>query len=258
MRIAAAIEYNGRPYCGWQYQEHSPSVQEEVEKAFSKVANHSVRVVCAGRTDTGVHATAQIIHFDTEAERSDWSWVSGTNSKLPDSIRVVWVKRASEEFHARFSAIRRAYRYIISNRRTRPAIMYGLVTWQYQPLDAQRMQQAANHLIGKHDFTSYRAVGCQAKSPVREIYQLDVTRQGELIYLDIEANAFLHHMVRNIAGVLMTIGAGEAEPEWAKKVLHHQDRKLGGITASPAGLYLTKVIYPDEFEIPENVKRVFE
>jgi len=258
MRIAAAIEYNGGPYCGWQYQDHSPSVQAEVEKAISKVADHFVRVVCAGRTDTGVHATEQIIHFDSDAKRSDWSWVSGTNTNLPESIRMIWVKQVKEDFHARFSAIRRAYRYVINNRRIRPAIMHGLVSWQYKPLDEKPMQEAARHLIGQHDFTSYRAVGCQAKSPVREIYKLDVTRQGDMIFLNIEANAFLHHMVRNIAGVLMTIGAGEAEPEWAKEVLEHKNRKLGGITASPAGLYLTKVIYPDEFEIPVNVKRVFE
>ena len=257
MRIVAAIEYDGRPYCGWQYQDHSPSVQAEVEKAFSKVANHPIRVVCAGRTDTGVHATGQIIHFDTEAARSDWSWIRGANTHLPGSITILWVKQISEDFHARFSAVRRAYRYVINNRTERPAVLNGLVTWQFKPLDEMRMQQAAAHLIGQHDFSSYRAAGCQAKSPVREIYQLDVTRQDDMIFLDIEANAFLHHMVRNIAGVLMTIGAGEEGTDWSNEVLEHQDRKLGGITASPAGLYLTQVHYPAEFAIPVETKPLF-
>ncbi|MFO7602877.1 MAG: tRNA pseudouridine(38-40) synthase TruA [Gammaproteobacteria bacterium] len=258
MRIVAAIEYDGQPYCGWQHQEHSPSVQAEVDKAFSRVANHPLRVVCAGRTDTGVHATGQIVHFDTPAERSDWSWLRGANSCLPSAITVLWVMRVPEAFHARFSAVRRAYRYVISNRSERPAILHGRVTWQFKPLDVGRMQQAAMHLIGKHDFSSYRAAGCQARSPVREIYRLEVSRRGEMIFLDIEANAFLHHMVRNIAGVLMTIGAGEAAVDWSREVLAHQDRKLGGITASPAGLYLTQVHYPAEFAIPVSSLAPFE
>ena len=258
MRIAAGIEYNGRPFCGWQYQDHSPSVQEEVEKAFSQVANHPVRVVCAGRTDTGVHATGQIIHFDSQAHRSDWSWLRGANTHLPDAITVLWVREVSDKFHARFSAVRRAYRYVINNRTERPAVFHGLVTWQFRPLDEKRMQQAADYLVGEHDFSSYRAAGCQAKSPVREVYRLKVSRQGEMIFIDIEANAFLHHMVRNIAGVLMTIGAGEAEPDWAREVLEHRDRKLGGITASPAGLYLTQVAYPEPFDFPPGQQNIFE
>ncbi len=257
MRIAAGIEYNGLPYCGWQWQDHSPSVQQEVEQALSIVADHEVKVVCAGRTDTGVHATGQVIHFDTEAERSDWSWLRGTNSNLPRSVGVLWVKPVPDEFHARFSAIRRAYRYIINNRRERPVILDGQVTWQFKPLDVLRMQAAATFLLGQHDFSSYRAAGCQAKSPVREIYKLTLTRQADMIFLDIEANAFLQHMVRNIAGVLMTIGAGEAEIGWSKEVLEHQDRRLGGITASPAGLYLTQVHYPERFRVPVNTKHVF-
>ena len=189
--------------------------------------------------------------------RSDWSWLRGTNTNLPRSIGVLWVKPVANEFHARFSAVRRAYRYIINNRDERPVILDGLVSWQFKPLDVVRMQAAANFLLGKHDFSSYRAAGCQAKSPVREIYKLTVTRQADMVFLDIEANAFLHHMVRNIAGVLMTIGTGEAEIEWSKQVLEHQDRKLGGITASPAGLYLTEVHYPEIFSIPVNSKHVF-
>lgn len=251
MRIALGIEYDGRAFCGWQFQDHSPSVQEVVEKALSKVANHFVRVVCAGRTDTGVHATEQIIHFDTEVTRETYQWVKGVNANLPDSVTVLWAHEVSDEFHARFKAYRRAYRYVIFCRRVRPSYLNGLVTWDYRDLDEQLMQQAANHLIGEHDFSSYRALGCQAKSPIRTIYQFDISRQGNFIFLDIEANAFLHHMVRNIAGVLMTIGAGEQKTAWANTILELKDRTLGGITASPQGLYLVRVDYPEEFILPK-------
>ncbi len=253
MRIALGIEYDGRAFCGWQFQEHSPSVQEAVEKALSKVANHFVRVVCAGRTDTGVHATEQIIHFDTEVSRKDYQWVKGVNANLPEGVTVLWAQEVSDEFHARFKAFRRAYRYVIFSRNVRPSYLHGLVTWDYRTLDEERMQQAANHLLGEHDFSSYRAIGCQAKSPVRTLYQFNISRQGNFIFLDIEANAFLHHMVRNMAGVLMTIGAGEQDPEWAKEILVLRDRTLGGITASPDGLYLVRVDYPDEFILPKVV-----
>jgi len=253
MRIALGIEYDGRPFCGWQFQDHSPSVQEAVEKALSKIANHFVRVVCAGRTDTGVHATEQIIHFDTDVLRDSYQWVKGANAHLPDGITVLWATEVSEEFHARFKAFRRAYRYVIFSRKTRPSYLNKLVTWDYRDFDEQRMQQAANHLIGEHDFSSYRAIGCQAKSPVRVLHQFDVTRQGNFIFLDIEANAFLHHMVRNMSGVLMTIGAAEQEPDWAKDVLQLKDRKLGGITAPPHGLYLVRVDYPEQFILPKVV-----
>jgi len=250
MRIALAVEYDGAPFCGWQYQDHSPSVQECVEKALSKVANHPVRVICAGRTDTGVHATEQIIHFDTEAVRNDHQWVFGANANLPDSISILWARHVSNEFHARFSAIRRRYRYVILNRRVRPALQTRRTVWEYRPLDEGRMVEAASYLVGEHDFSSYRALACQAKSPVRTLYQLVICRQAELVILDLEANAFLHHMVRNIAGVLMTIGAGEKEPNWAQEVLELRDRTLGGITAPSGGLYLTGVDYPAEFELP--------
>lgn len=250
MRIVLAVEYDGTPFCGWQYQDHSPSVQAHVEKALSKVANHTVRVICAGRTDTGVHATAQVIHFDTGVERSTHSWVFGANTNLPDSISILWAKQVNEKFHARFSAIRRRYRYVILNRRIRHALLANRAVWEYRPLDAARMAEAARYLVGEHDFSSYRAVACQAKSPVRTLYRLDVSRQHEFVVLDLEANAFLHHMVRNIAGVLMTIGAGERQPVWAKEVLEQRDRTLGGITAPADGLYLTGIDYPAEFELP--------
>jgi tRNA pseudouridine38-40 synthase len=252
MRIALGIEYDGRAFCGWQFQDHSPSVQEAVEKALSKVANHFVRVVCAGRTDTGVHATEQIIHFDTEVTREAYQWVKGVNANLPDSVTILWAQEMSDEFHARFKAFRRAYRYVIFSRSVRPSYLNGLVTWDYRKFDEQRMQQAANYFLGEHDFSSYRALGCQAKSPIRTLYQFKITRQGDFIFLDIEANAFLHHMVRNMAGVLMTIGAGEQEPDWAKEVLELKNRILGGITASPHGLYLVRVDYPEEFILPRK------
>lgn len=251
-RIALGIEYDGRAFCGWQFQDHSPSVQEAVEKALSKVANHFVRVVCAGRTDTGVHATEQVIHFDTESQREMHQWISGANANLPGSVTILWAQEVHQDFHARFKAFRRAYRYVIFSRPVRPSYLNELVTWDYRQLDEQRMQEAANYLVGEHDFSSYRALGCQANSPVRTLHQFIITRQDHFIFLDIEANAFLHHMVRNMAGVLMTIGAGEQEPVWAKEVLELKDRTLGGITAAPHGLYLVRVDYPDEFVLPQK------
>lgn len=250
-RYALGIEYDGSQYCGWQIQDHSRSVQEELEKALSRVADAAVRVQCAGRTDTGVHATGQVVHFDSEAQRSERAWVYGANANLPKDIAVLWCRPVSDEFHARFSATRRSYRYVIFNRHVRPTFLAYRTSWEYRPLDELRMQVAAQYLIGKHDFSSYRAVACQAKSPIREVHRLQVTRQGEYIFIEIEANAFLHHMVRNIAGVLMAIGRGEQEPQWAHEVLEYKDRTLGGVTAAPYGLYLESVSYPDEFQLPK-------
>lgn len=250
MRIALGIEYDGRPYCGWQYQDHSPSVQATLEQALSSVAAKPIRVICAGRTDTGVHAAEQIVHFDTDVARDEKAWIRGTNVNLPKSISVLWANNVSDTFHARFSAVRRRYRYVIFNRDIRPAFLAGRVAFEYRPLNEVRMQEAAQYLLGEHDFNAYRAVACQAKSPIRTVYRLDVTRQDELLLIDIEANAFLHHMVRNIAGVLMTIGAGEQAPQWAKQVLEGRDRSLGGVTGPPDGLYLMEVVYPEEFGLP--------
>ncbi len=250
MRIALGIEYDGHPFHGWQSQSSGSGVQDSVEAALSTVANHPLRIVCAGRTDTGVHALGQVVHFDTEAERSERGWIFGANANLPGSVSVVWMKPVSEAFHARFMARRRHYRYVIYNRAIRPSFQRWRVAWVYRPLDAQRMQEAARYLLGEHDFSSYRALACQAKSPVRTLYRLDVRRRDELVILDLQANAFLHHMVRNIAGVLMAIGAGEQPPEWARTVLDCRDRTLGGVMAPPQGLYLMRVDYPSEFEIP--------
>ena len=250
MRIALGIEYDGQPFCGWQYQDHSPSVQAAVEKALSFVADRPVQVICAGRTDTGVHAACQVVHFDTEVVRDPEAWIRGGNVNLPKSISILWARTVAEDFHARFSALRRRYRYVIFNRKVRPAILHGKVAFEYRPLETGPMQAAATHLLGEHDFSAYRAVACQAKSPVRTLYRLDVSRCNELVILDLEANGFLHHMVRNIAGVLMTIGAGEREAEWAREVLEGRDRRLGGVTAPPGGLYFMEAIYPAHFGIP--------
>jgi tRNA pseudouridine38-40 synthase len=250
MRIALGIEYDGRPYCGWQYQDHSPSVQATLEQALSSVAAQPIRVICAGRTDTGVHAAEQIVHFDTDVARDEKAWIRGANVNLPKSISVLWARNVSDRFHARFSAVRRRYRYVIFNRDIRPAFLAGRVAFEYRPLNEARMQEAAQYLLGEHDFNAYRAAACQAKSPIRTVYRLDITRQDELLLIDIEANAFLHHMVRNIAGVLMTIGAGERAPQWAKQVLQGRDRSLGGVTGPPDGLYLMEVVYPEEFGLP--------
>lgn len=250
MRIALGIEYDGHPFHGWQSQSSGSGVQDRVEAALSKVANHPLRVACAGRTDTGVHALGQVVHFDTEAERDARAWVFGANANLPKSVSVLWMKPVSEAFHARFLARRRRYRYVIFNRAVRPAFLRWRVAWEYRPLDVARMQAGAHHLLGEHDFSAYRAVGCQAKSPVRTLYRLDIERRDELIIIDLEANAFLHHMVRNIAGVLMSIGAGERATDWALEVLEGRDRTLGGVTAPPHGLYFMSVDYPEEFEIP--------
>jgi len=249
-RIAMAVEYSGHNYNGWQIQPHSPSVQAVVETAVSKVADEAVHSYCAGRTDTGVHGLGQVIHFDTQAVREERAWVLGSNANLPKDVAVRWARVVDDEFHARFSALTRRYRYIILNRKVRPAINANNVSWDYRPLDEMLMRKAATHLIGEHDFSSYRALACQAKSPVRDIRTLEITRHGDLISIDIEANGFLHHMVRNIAGVLMAIGAGEQPVTWSKTVLDYRDRTLGGVTAPPHGLYLTAVSYPDKYQFP--------
>lgn len=251
MRIAMGVEYDGSAYHGWQAQKSGvATVQAMLEKALSKVADHPVRVLCAGRTDTGVHGVGQVIHFDTEAPRSERGWLLGANVNLPMDINITWVKPVTEDFHARFKAVSRSYRYQILNRHARSSLWHKRAVWMHQPLDAGRMQEAAKLLVGQHDFTSYRAVGCQANTPVKTIHRLSVIRDGAKITLDISANAFLHHMVRNIAGVLIAIGSGEREVGWSLQVLELRDRTKGGVTAPPQGLYLMHVGYPEVFEIP--------
>ena len=252
MKYAACIEYDGSAYYGWQYQDHAPSVQGDVEKAISKVANHLVKVVCAGRTDTGVHGVGQIIHFNSDADRSIDSWQFGTNSNLPGTLVMRWVKLVDDSFHARFSAVARRYRYIILNRGTRPAILTKRVAWHRRPLDHESMQVASKFLLGEQDFTSLRAAGCQAKHAVRTIHDINVSRQGDFICLDVKANAFLYHMVRNIAGTLFVIGEGKQPVEWLPELMQKKDRRGAGATAPPGGLYFVHVDYPKQFNLPTD------
>lgn len=252
MRIALGLEYAGDKFSGWQIQQGVPTVQAYVESALSIVANHPVSVICAGRTDRGVHALMQIIHADVTVERNMRSWVLGGNVNLPNEISIQWAQAVDEQFHARFSAQKRYYRYLILNRPTRPAVLNHKITWEHKYLDVNLMQLAGNYLLGTHDFSSYRAVACQAKSPIKTVTHLNVTRQADIIIINIAANGFLHHMVRNIAGVLMTIGCGEQPPTWAKIVLDARDRTVGGMTAPAYGLYFCGVEYPSIYQFPKT------
>ena len=257
MKIALGIEYCGTSYYGWQRQVIPNSIQEFVEKALSKIADQEITIDCAGRTDTGVHALHQVVHLETDVERKMYSWVAGSNVNLPHDISILWAKEVDDEFHARFSATARTYRYIILNRQSRPGLHAGKVTWERQALDESRMQLAANSLIGEHDFTSFRTVACQAKSPNRDVKRLDVKRVEDYVIFDIEANAFLHHMVRNIAGVLIKIGRGEADVSWASEVLALKDRTKAAKTAAADGLYLAMIQYPEKYGIPSPVNPQF-
>ncbi len=252
MKYALCVEYDGTPYCGWQKLSHAPSVQEEVEKSLSKVANHSVEVVCAGRTDSGVHGIGQVIHFESDSDRNDKAWLLGGNTNLPFSISFQWVKVVDNDFHARFSALDRRYRYIILNRKARPALLHQRVAWFHSLLDERKMQQAADNLIGEMDYSSFRASGCQARHANREIKEIKITRNGDYITIDICANAFLHHMVRNIVGSLFDVGVGIKSPQWFVELLAIKDRTKAGVTAPACGLYFVSVSYPEKYQIPEN------
>ena len=251
-RIALGIRYDGSAYHGWQVQDDLATVQLALERALSRVANHSVNIVCAGRTDTGVHATSQIIHFDTEADRQDHSWVFGANSNLPADIRVLWAKPVPLDFHARFSATARRYRYLLYNHDVKPGILRHFVGWYHKPLDEERMQTAANYLLGEHDFSAFRGASCQAKHPVRTLQEFTILRQRRLLIIEVQANAFLLHMVRNIVGSLIAVGCGQQEPEWMAQVLNSCDRREGGVTIAPNGLYLVSVNYPSTFQLPKT------
>lgn len=250
MRVALGIEYDGTSYNGWQRQKTGSGVQQRVEKALSVVANHPVEVICAGRTDTGVHATGQVVHFDTDSQRSDRGWLLGANTNLPDDVSVTWVAPVSDDFHARFSATSRSYRYKILNRLQRSALHRNRAWWVYEPLEATLMHDAAQQLAGEHDFSAFRAAACQASTAVRTISQISVSRSGDWLTLDVTANAFLQHMVRNITGTLATVGLGEQEVDWVAEVLESRDRKVGGIAAPPHGLTLVGVGYPESFGLP--------
>jgi len=250
-KLALGVEYDGSRYYGWQRQQEVRSVQEKLEKALSKVANHEVSVFCAGRTDAGVHGTGQVVHFETTSQRADGAWTLGVNANLPEDIAVRWVKAVPDDFHARFSATARRYRYLIYNQRLRPAILGRGVTHFYHPLDAEKMHRAGQCLLGENDFTSFRAVQCQSRTPWRNVMHLNVTRQGAFVIVDIKANAFVHHMVRNIVGSLMEIGCGNQPEEWMATLLAAKDRTLAAATARAEGLYLVAVDYPSHFALPE-------
>lgn len=252
-RIAMGVEYDGTDFCGWQVQAGAlRTVQACLQEAVGRVAAQPVSLHCAGRTDTGVHAIEQVIHFDTLAERPMRAWVLGTNANLPADVSVRWAAPVRDAFHARFSATARHYRYRILTRATRPALLRDRAIWIHQPLDLASMRAAGAALIGEHDFSSFRALGCQAKSPVRHVHYLELEHQGELIELRIGANGFLHHMVRNIAGVLLAIGRGTAPVSWTRELLAVRDRTCGGVTAPPHGLFLARIDYPAAFELPQD------
>lgn len=249
-RIALGIEYDGTAFAGWQAQSHATGVQSAVESALSGVADHAVAVTAAGRTDAGVHATGQVVHFDTLAERSDRAWVLGANTHLRPDVSVLWAQVVQPEFHARFSAEARSYRYVIRNAPARPSLDRDRACWVREPLDAARMHEAAQVLVGSHDFSSFRAAECQSHTPVRRLESIAVDRREALLTIDVTANAFLHHMVRNIAGVLIAVGRGKRPAQWVREVLEVKDRRLGGVTAPPQGLYLVGVRYPVDFALP--------
>jgi tRNA pseudouridine38-40 synthase len=251
MRIALGLEYDGSRFLGWQSQAGGKTVQDALEAALAVVAGHPVRVVCAGRTDAGVHATAQVVHFDVDVTRPLTAWVRGTNAHLPREVAVRWAVPVSEDFHARFAARARSYRYLLLNRGERPGLLAGRVGWCHRPLDLSAMRVAAACLIGEHDFSSFRAAGCQAKSPVKTLYRFDIDRQGDLVLFDCRANAFVHHMVRNLVGALVYVGMGRMSPDDFMRLLEARDRRLGAPTYAPDGLYLTGVEYDEAWALPQ-------
>ena len=250
MKYALGVEYRGTGYCGWQRQPHCDSVQQNLEQALSFVADHEVELVCAGRTDSGVHALQQVAHFESASERSERAWVLGANCRLPRDIRILWVKPVSDDFHARFGAKSRSYRYLISNGAVASAVFHDLSAWEFRPLDADAMHRSAQLLLGEHDFSSFRAVGCQARSSSREVQQISVQRQGDMIVLDIRANAFLYHMVRNIAGSLIAVGRGELNADEFQHIFEARDRNLAAPTAAAGGLYFLFASYDDCYKLP--------
>lgn len=251
-RIAIGVEYDGAAFHGWQQQPHSPSVQETLQQALGRVADAPVELSAAGRTDTGVHARAQVAHFDTTAERNPRAWLLGTNSVLPASISLRWALPVPDRFHARYSALRRSYRYLVLNRATRSALAAGRALVVYRELDVEAMRTAAADLLGEHDFSAFRAAECQARSPVRRIDALAVQRRGHWVAFDVTANGFLHHMVRNIVGTLLAVGQGEAAPTRAREQLESRRRATGEATAAAHGLYFWGVEYPPEFGLPDD------
>ncbi len=250
MRIALGVEYDGGAFYGWQTQPGGKTVQDALEGALAQIAGQPVATVCAGRTDAGVHASGQVVHMDVPVSRPMTAWVRGVNTFLPPAVAVRWAQPVEDGFHARFSAYGRCYRYLLLNRPQRPGVWHGRMGWDHHPLDESIMQQAADRLLGEHDFSAFRAADCQAKSPVKLIRHAAVRRHGDLLVFDFEAGAFLHHMVRNMVGSLVYIGQGKHPPEWISQLLESGDRRLAAPTFSAAGLYLLGVRYEKRWKLP--------
>jgi tRNA pseudouridine38-40 synthase len=255
MRIALGIEYDGSRFLGWQTQAEGGAVQDALEPALAAISGAAVSVTCAGRTDRGVHAREQVVHFDTDAERPDSAWVRGVNALLPESLAVLWAQRVNADFSARYSARARTYRYVLLNRGVRPALMARHVGWFHAPLDEHSMRAAASQLVGEHDFSAFRSAECQAKSPVRTLHSLEIERRGERIDFVLRANAFLHHMVRNVVGTLLYVGKGKHPPQWAKEILDSRERSRAAPTFQAEGLYLERVEYEARWNLPQAAKR---
>ena len=250
MRIALGLEYHGTPFHGWQSQADGSAVQNVLERALSEIAGQAVAVIAAGRTDTGVHATLQVVHFDTDVQRPEIAWVRGVNALLPDAIAVHWAIPVANEFHARFTATGRHYTYLLLDRPVRPALLNGKAGWYHQPLALTPMREGASALIGRHDFSAFRAAECQAKSPVRTLDRLDIAREGNMIRFELHADAFLYRMVRNVVGALVYVGNGRQPPSWIGELLAGRDRTRAAPTIAAAGLYFTGVDYPVRFNLP--------
>ncbi len=250
MRVALGIQYNGSAFCGWQTQPDMPNVQDTLESALKAFATVPISTVCAGRTDTGVHATHQVVDFEAPVDRPMTAWVRGVNTFLPSTVAVRWAHEVPDDFSARFSATERTYEYWILNDAVRSPLTDGMVGWVFRPCDENRMQEAAQFLLGEHDFTSFRASECQAKSPVRVMHEVSIRRVGKMIGIKLRANAFLHHMVRNIVGSLVYVGTGKESVEWFNAVLEARDRKVAAPTFAAGGLYLVGVKYPDHPYLP--------
>ena len=250
MRIALGVEYDGSAFCGWQTQPGGKTVQDALEEALARIAGQPVASVCAGRTDAGVHASGQVVHIDAPVSRPLTAWVRGVNTFLPPAVAVRWAQPVGDDFHARFSAYGRCYRYLLLNRPQRPGVWHGRMGWYHHPLDTEVMQRAAGQLLGEHDFSAFRAADCQAKSPVKLVRHASIRRHGDMLVFDFEAGAFLHHMVRNMVGSLVYVGQGKHPPEWISQLLQSGDRRLAAPTFSAAGLYLVGVRYEQRWQLP--------
>ncbi len=255
MRIVLGLEYSGVGFCGWQSQPQGCGVQDALERAVAAIAGTKTGITAAGRTDTGVHAAFQVVHFDTAVQRPLTAWVRGVNSHLPAGVAVQWAREVSADFHARFAANQRGYRYVLLNHPVRPGLNHGLIGWHHRPLDVAAMNEAAAQLLGQHDFSAFRAAECQARSPLKELRLARIERRGDYLLCDFRADGFLHHMVRNLMGCLIQVGTGKQPTEWPREILDSRDRTLAAATFDAAGLYLTHIRYPAHFALPESSDR---